>query len=393
MITFVVGIGECGKNIVLQLYYQLRNNIQCQFLMKNFHFFITDKESIEKMINDIESKGISKEVINSDDEIIKQMYRPLYVSMITPTEILHEAFYDLNDSAECFNIFSSAGGCTGGCSGTSLLEKLRNKSKDTSRTLYMATIVLPFNNDEEWKHVNSAINIAKYSKICDGILIADNEHAKGSKSLDMDKVHETVNELLSNVWIWMSACSSPQIDTTQCIGASEFKRIFNIGVCGASLVVPCYMEVPVEKLNSISLEWFVYRTIIENCAVACSPDTSKRILVIVIKPFNVGCPRSESQIKDYISKELQNGLKTRIDVVFINRKVKHARIVALLIAPKISRLEEFENKFRYHIEKGRLFENDMFFEGLSRDEAIRIYKNYYNIFKKYLECLNDVHKL
>lgn len=362
--------------------------------MKNFHFFIMDKESIEKMINDIERKGISKEVINSEDEIIKQMYRPLNVSVISSTNNVHKPFSDVNDSvipAKCFNIFSSAGGCTGGYIGPSFIEQMRNRSKDNSRILYMATTVLPLNDEEDWKQVNSAINIARYSKICDGILIADNEHAKSSTNLDIEKVHEIVNELLSNVWIWISACSSPQQDTTQRIGASGFKRIFKIGVCGASLIVPCYMEVPVEKLKSINLEWFVYRTILDKCAVACLPGTSKRILVIVIKPDNVGSPRSESQIKDYITKELLNGVRTTIDVVFINRKAKHARIVVLLIAPEIPRLKDFEKKFRYHIENEGLFERDMLFEGLSSDEAIKIYKNYYNDFKKYLEYLNYVH--
>ncbi len=415
MNTLVVGIGECGRNIALQLYYQL-SSIRYKILMKSFDFFITDSEDIVRLIKDIERKGIPKEVINPAkiDEKIKSLnvfmlspassYAGVGGAWILSSKMAQEFFrqegeenkkymnsIDLSTKfVECFNIFNSAGGGTGSGAGPVFLEYMHAKStKDTSRKLYTATIVLPFIEESgSWRDVNTAVNLARYSKLCDGILIADNEHLKNSMKQDIKNVQKTANELLSNVWMWMNACSSPHLNASpKRWEGADFKRSFKIGACGAP-VVPCYREESIETLKRINIGWIVLRTIKENCGANCLPHTSKRILVVVSMPENAGFTFSESDIKDYISKEMLKGEKSAIEVIFIKGKAMlHASVTVLLVAPEISRLEELESNFKDYLENQKLFERDLLVTGLPKDEIWDAYKNEYENFRKYLEYL------
>jgi hypothetical protein len=57
MKTLMVGAGECGRNIALQLYYQL-TSMRYTYLMKNFDYFLADSEDTQRVISDIHRKGI-----------------------------------------------------------------------------------------------------------------------------------------------------------------------------------------------------------------------------------------------------------------------------------------------------------------------------------------------
>ncbi len=415
MNTLVVGIGECGRNIALQLYYQL-GSMRYKILMKSFDFFITDSEDIVRLMKDIERKGIPKEVINPAK--IDEKIKPLNVFMLSPassyagvggtwilsSKMAQEFFYQEEGEnkkyidpidfstkfTECFNIFNSAGGGTGSGAGPVFLEYMRTKSaRDSSRKLYTATVVLPFKGESGgWRDVNAAVNIARYSKLCDGILIADNEHLKNSMKQDIKNVQKTANELLSNVWMWMNACSSAQLSVSpKRWEGADFKRSFKLGVCG-SPIVPCYREESIETLKRINIGWIVFRAIKENCAAECLPHTSKRILVIVSVPENIELTSSESDIRDSISNELFKGESSAIDVIFTRgRAMLHASITVLLIAPKIPRLEGLESNFKGYLENQKLFEKDLLVAGLPKDEIWDAYKNEYENFKKYLEYL------
>lgn len=421
MNTLVVGIGECGRNIALQLYYQFSTvqYIRYKFLMKNFYFFLTDSESTTSLFEDIKNKGIPMEVVNPDKTDIQT--KPLNIFMLSPisskagvggtwilsSKMAEEYFKkggwekegyrnyinDLNDSSkfvECFNIFNSAGGGTGCGAGPVFLEYLNTMSKkDAPRTLYTATIVFPFKNEERWREVNSAVNIARYSRLCDGLLIADNEHMKNWLKLDTKNVQKKSNELMGNIWMWMSACSSTNFSISpKRWEASDFKRKFRIGTYGAPVVL-CYREEPVETLKMIKMEWIVFRTINENCMAQCLPGTSRRILMIISKPENFESSSSESSIVDYIGKELKISKKSDIEVIFIKRKdnMKHVTFIALLVAPVIQRFEKLENNFKEYLEDHELFERDMLVTGLSGDEILGAYQQEYNNFKKYSDYL------
>ncbi len=414
MNTLVIGIGECGRNIALQLYYQL-SSMRYKYLMKNFDFFVTDSENIVRLRSDIERKGIPKEVINP--ESVDEKIKPLNVFMLSPissagvggawilsSKMAQEFFYQEGEEnkkyidsidfsakfVECFNIINSAGGGTGSGAGPIFLEYVRTKSAtDTSRRLYTATMVLPFNQESGgWRDVNTAVNITRYSKLCDGILMADNEHLKNSMKQDTKNVQKKANELLSNVWMWMNACSSTHLSVSpKRWEGADFKRSFKIGVCGAP-IVPCYREESIETLRKISIGWIVLRTIKENCVAGCLPQTSKRIFVIISMPENVSFTFSESDIRDYIGKELLKGERSAIDVIFIRGKsMMHASITVLLVAPKIPRLEELESNFKVYLENQKLFERDLLVTGLPHDEIWDAYKNEYDNFKKYLEYI------
>lgn len=415
MNILTVGIGECGRNIALQLYYQL-SSMRYKILMKNFNFFITDSENIVRLRSDIEHIGISKEVINP--EKMDEKTKPLNVFMLSPGssyagvggawilsyKMAHEFLYNETEEnkkyldsidfstkfVECFNIFNSAGGGTGCGAGPVFLEYMRTKSAmDTSRRLYTATIVLPFDRESGgWRDVNTAINIARYSKLCDGILIGDNEHLKNLMKQDIKSVQKGANEILSNIWIWMNACSSTHlIVSPKRWEGADFKRTFTIGDFGAP-IVPCYREEPIETLKRINIGWIVLRTIKENCAAECLPSTSKRILVIVSIPDNVSFNFSESDIKDYIGKELLKGESSSVDIIFIKGKsMLQASITAFLVAPRIPRLEKLESNFRAYLENKELFEKDLLVTGVPKEEIWNACKNEHENFKKYLEYL------
>lgn len=417
MNTLIVGIGECGRNITLQLYYQL-SSMRYKYLIKNFDFFLTDSEDSLRMIGDIKRRGIPQEAINpekADDKV-----KSLNVFMLSPTrsyagvggawlissEMARNFFSRLEGEnkkyvellnlpsqyCECFNIINSAGGGTGNGAGPVFLEYLRSVSaEDSSRKLYTATIVLPFRGESGgWRDVNAAANIARYSKLCDGILIADNDHIKKIIKLDTGNVEKAVNELLSNVWMWMNACSSMHLKVSpKRWEGADFKRNFNIGNCSPP-VLPCYREEPVEKLRRIKMEWIVLRTIRDNCAAECLPETSQRILVIASLPEREVCTSSESDIAEYLSQELLKGKKSAIDVIFIKVKaLKYTSITVLLVGPKIPRLEELETNFNVYLENPKLFEKDIL--GAKRfmdlDDALDAYRKEYENFKKYLEYL------
>jgi hypothetical protein len=418
MNTLILGIGECGRNILLELYHQL-SSMQYKYLMRNFEFFVTDSESTVKLVADIERKGISKDLINP--EKIDEKMKPLIVFMLTPissyggvggawtvsSEITQEflndkgkenkKYIDIIDFSskfvDCFNIFNSAGGGTGSGAGPVFLEYLRNKSTQQSqRKLYSSTIVLPFKDESgRWRDVNAASNIARYSELCDIILIADNEHLKNQIKKDTKIVQKAANDLLGNVWKWINACSSPQLAVSpKRWESADFKRSFQIGNRGAP-VVPCYREEPVEILRKINLALIVLRTIKENCAAKCLPHTSKRVLVIVSKPENVGSTTSESDtesdIKDYLIKWMFKD-SPAIDVIFITGKAMiRASITVLLVAPEIPRLEEMVQNYKAYLDDQKLFERDFLASGQSLDDIWNAYKDQYENFKNYLEYL------
>ena len=403
MNTMIFGIGECGRNITLQLYTQLKS-LQYKFLLKNFYFFSTDIEDILRLINDIKSKGISPGELNVFMLTPTSSYAGVGGDWIVACEIAKKFFegegenrkyIDIIDLSirvsDCFNIFNSAGGGTGNGAGPVFLEYMRNKSaEESSRKLYTTTIVLPFKKESgSWRDVNAAVNIARYSKLCDGILIADNEHLKNSIKQDAKAVQKKVNELLSNVWIWMNACSSAQlrISPKRWEGA-DFKRSFELGTRGA-LVVPCYREEKVEKLKMVSLKWIVLRTIKENCAAECLPETSNKILVIASLPDREGCPSSESDVANYISQELFKGKKSTIDVIFIRGKViQNISVIALLVSPKIPRLEEMERNFRACLEDPWSFGDVIGSHSKKpREDILNAYQIEYENFKEYLKDL------
>lgn len=415
MNTLILGIGECGRNILLELYHQL-SSMQYKYLMKNFEFFVTDSESTLRLLADIERKGISKDLINP--EKIDEKMKPLIVFMLTPTsaysgvggawtlssEITQEFLnnggkenrkymdnidFSLN-FVDCFNIFNSAGGGTGSGAGPVFLDYFLKKSTQHQRKLYSSTIVLPFKEESgRWRDVNAASNIARYSKICDGILLADNEHLKNQIRKDTKIVQKIANDLLGNVWKWINACSSPQLAVSpKRWESADFKRSFQIGNRGAP-IVPCYREEPVEILKKINLAWIVLRTIKENCAAKCLPQTSKRVLVIVSKPENVGCTTSESDIKEYLSKEMFR-YSPAIDVIFITGKAMiSASITVLLVAPEIPRFEEMKQNYKAYLEDQKLFERDFLASGQSLNDIWNAYNDQYEHFKNYLEYLQN----
>ncbi len=416
MNTLIVGIGECGRNIALQLYYQL-TGMRYKYLMKNFDFFITDIEDSLRLIGDIKLKGIPAEVINP--KTIDTTIKPLNVFMLSPSSPYagvggawtlaskmaqkflyqekgeNEKYIDLiNLSAkfsECFNIFNSAGGGTGSGAGPIFLEHMRTKSaEDSMRKLFTATIVLPFKNESgNWREVNTATSIARYSKLCDGILIADNEHLKNMIKQDAKTVQKKANELLGNVWMWLSACSSTHLNISpKRWEGADFKRSFKIGTSSAP-VVPCYREESIAKLKMINLGWIVLRTIKENCAAECLPQTSNRILVIASLPDKENSSSSESGVADYISNELFKGKKAAIDVIFIRGNMQQVSVTVLLISPKIPRLEELESNFKTYLEDPKLFERDMLGQFLinSQEDILNAYKTEYENFTNYLDYL------
>ncbi len=413
MNTLILGIGECGRNILLELYHQL-SSMQYKYLMRNFEFFVTDSESTLRLLADIERKGIPKDLINP--EKIHEKMKPLIVFMLTPTsayagvggawtlssEITKEflnnngkenkKYIDIIDFSlnfvDCFNIFNSAGGGTGSVAGPVFLEYFLNKSTQHQRKLYSSTIVLPFKDESgRWRDVNAVSNIARYSEICDGILLADNEHLKNQIKKDTKIVQKIANDLLGNVWKWINACSSPQLSVSpKRWESADFKRSFQIGNRGAPVVV-CYREEPVEILKKINLAWIVLRTIKENCAAKCLPQTSKRVLVIVSKPENVGCTTSESDIKDYLSKEMFKD-SPAIDIIFITGKAMiHASITVLLVSPEIPRFGEMEQNYKAYLDDQKLFERDFLASGQPLNDIWNAYKDQYENFKKYREYL------
>lgn len=413
MSTLILGIGECGRNIVLELYHQL-TSMQYKYLMKNFEFFVTDSESTLRLVADIERKGISKDLINP--EKIDEKMKPLIVFMLTPTssyggvggawtvssEITQEflknegkenkKYIDFIDYAskfvDCFNIFNSAGGGTGNGAGPVFLEYFLEKSTQHQRKLYSSTIVLPFKDEGgRWRDVNAASNIARYSELCDSIFLADNEHLKNLIKKNTKTVQKSANDLLGNVWKWINACSSPQLTVSpKRWESADFKRSFQIGNRGA-LVVPCYREEPIETLKKINLAWIVLRTIKENCAAQCMPQTSKRVLVIISKPENVECTASESDIKEYLSNEMFKGCSA-MDVIFINGKAMIcASITVLLVAPEIPRLKEIKKNYQVYLDDQRLFERDFLASGQSLNDMWDAYRDQYENFGNYLEYI------
>jgi hypothetical protein len=235
--------------------------------------------------------------------------------------------------------------------------------------------------------VNAASNIARYSELCDAIFLADNEHLKNQIKNDTKIVQKAANDILGNVWKWINACSSPQLTVSpKRWESADFKRSFQIGNRGAP-VVPCYREEPVETLKKINLAWIVLRTIKENCAAQCMPHTSKRALVIISKPENVGCTTSESDIKDYLSKEMFKN-SSGIDVIFITGKAMiRASITVLLVAPEIPRLLELEKNYKAYLDDQKLFERDFLASGQSLNDIWGAYRDQYENFKNYLEYL------
>jgi hypothetical protein len=422
MNTLIVGIGECGRNITLQLYYQL-SSMQHKYLMKNFEFFLTDSEDSLRMVGDIKRKGVPPEAINpekADDKV-----KSLNVFMLSPSRSYagvggawlissemartffsqaegdNKKYIDLLNLpaqyCECFNIINSAGGGTGNGAGPVFLEYLRNASaEDAARKLYTATIVLPFKGESGgWRDVNAAVNIARFSKLCDGILIADNDHVKNIIKQNTENVQKAVNELISNVWMWMNVCSSMHLNVSpKRWEGADFKRNFNIGEYSPP-VVPCFREEPVEKLRRIKMEWIVFRTIRDNCAAECLPETSQRILVIASIPEREVCTSSESDIAEYLSIELLKNKKSAIDVIFIKGKaLKYASVCVLLVGPKIPRFKELESNFNIYLEDPKLFEKDMLGAKRSTEsnEALNAYRKEYEYFKKYLEYLGTFAK-
>jgi len=355
--------------------------------MKNFDFFVTDSEDTLRLIGDIERKGIPKVVINP--EKVNEKIKPLNVFMLSPTssyaglggawmlsskmaqEFLQkenefnnkyiESINFCTKFVECFNIFNSAGGGTGSGAGPIFLEYLKMKStEENSRKLYTTSIVLPFNNESGgWREVNASVNIARYSKLSDGILVADNQRLKNSMKLDIKGTQEAVNKLLSNVWMWMNACSNMHLNVSpKRWEGADFKRSFKLGAYSTP-IVPCYREEPKDKLKRINMKWIVLRTIKENCAAECLPQTSKRILVIISIPENMSYTSLDSDLADYISEELFRGKRSAIDVIFIRGKVISISVTVLLVAPIIPRLAELENNFKVYLEDSKLFERDM----------------------------------
>lgn len=412
--TLILGIGECGRNIVLELYHQL-TSMQYKYLMHNFDFYITDSESTIRLIADIERKGISKDLINPVK--IDEKMKSLNVFMLTPTssyggvggawtlsskitqeflkneggenkKVIEGIDFSLR-FVDYFNIFNSAGGGTGSGAGPVFMEYLRNKSiQQAQRKLYSSTIVLPFKDESgRWRDVNAASNIARYSELCDAIFLADNEHLKNQLNKDTKIAQKTANDILGNVWKWINACSSPQLNVSpKRWESADFKRSFQIGNRSAP-VVPCYREEPIEILKKINLAWIVLRTIKENCAAKCLPQTSKRVLVIISKPENAGCEASESDIKDYLSKEMFKN-NPAIDVIFITGKAMiRASITVLLVAPEIPRFEEMEKNYKAYFDDQKLFERDFLASWQSLDDTWNAYKDQYENFKKYCEYL------
>jgi hypothetical protein len=188
----------------------------------------------------------------------------------------------------------------------------------------------------------------------------------------------------------MNTCSSMHLNVSpKRWEGADFKRNFNVGNCSPP-IVPCYREEPVEKLKRIKMEWIVLRTIRDNCAAECLPETSLRILVIASVPERKVCTSSESDIAQYISEELLKGETAAVDVIFIKGKaMKYLSVSVLLVGPKIPRLEELESNFNGYLEDPKLFEKDML--GAKRPmelgEALDAYKKEYENFKKYLEYL------
>lgn len=418
MNTLVVGTGECGRNIVLQMYYQL-SSMRYKYLIRNFDFFVTDIEDSLRVIGDIKRKGIPAEVINPEkhDERIK----PLNVFMLSPKssqsgvggawrissqiasnffqkeEGVNKKYIDLLNLpiqyCECFNIFNSAGGGTGSGSGPVFLEYLLRSAQDPSRKLFTATIVFPFKKEGgNWRDLNTAINISRYSRLCDSIIIADNEFMEDQIRSDVKTVQNKINELLGNIWMWINACSSPQLNVSpKRWEGADFKRNFKLGT-KASLIVPCFREEPAEKLRRITLKWIVLRTIRENCAAKCLPETSKRILIMASLPDTDGCPASESDVADYINNELFKGKGVAIDVIFIRGKTMHnVSVTVLLISPEIPRLEELNDNFRAYLENPDIFEKDMVGQipKNSQEDLMNYYKVEYENFQKYLYDLKN----
>jgi hypothetical protein len=417
MKTLIVGAGECGRNIALQLYYQL-TSMRYTYLLKNFDYFLTDSEDIKRVMSDIHKKGIPAEAINP--EKANERIHPLNVFMLSPTnshagvggawmissemakdffrreDELNKPLVDLIDEhitrCESFNIFNSAGGGTGNGVGPVFLDHMRSKAgQDSARKLYTATIVLPFERESGgWRDVNAAANIARYSTLCDGILIADNQHVQNMIKQDTKIAQETVNRLLANVWMWMNACSSTNLSISpKGWEGADFKRSFKVGDCGAP-VVPCYREEPKERLKKINIGWIVLRTIKENCAALCLPETASRILVIAAMPNKKETPSYESDIVEYLREELFKDRDPEIDVIFLRgRAMQHLSITVLLVSPTIPRLEELQTHFEEYLEDPQIFEEDMvgqFFEQ-SHDTTLHAYKIEYDNFKHYLEYL------
>lgn len=413
MKSLMVGIGECGRNVALQLYYQL-TSIRYAYLMKNFSYLLTDSEDSQRLIRDIKRKGIPAEAINPEQT--DERIHPLNVFMLSPAssqagvggawlisaemardffhreDEINKPYIDLIDEhitlCECFNIFNSAGGGTGNGAGPVFLEYMRSRSEqDLPRKLYTATIVLPFERESGgWRDVNAAANIARYSTLCDGILISDNRHVQNMLKQDTTIVQKTVNELLANVWMWMNACSSTDLSISpKGWEGADFKRSFRIGACGAP-VVPCYREEPKDRLKKINIGWIVLRTIKENCAAGCLPETASRILVIVALPNKKNIPIYESDVVDYLTEELFKGRKSEIDVIFLRgRGMQRLSITVLLVSPSIPRLEELDSNFEAYIENPQIFEEDMF--GQISDRSHHAYKIEYDHFRNYREYL------
>lgn len=400
------------------MYYQL-SSMRYKYLIKNFDFFVTDTEDSLRIIQDIKRKGIPTEAINPGkfDEKIKplnlfalssKLLSGVGGAWITSSEIAKKFFQQKEGEnkqyldflnlpikyCECFNIFNSAGGGTGSGAGPVFLEYLYKNAEDSSRKLFTATIVLPFKKEGgNWRDMNSAINISRYSRLCDGIIIADNEFMQDKLKSDIKTVQNSINELLGNIWMWMNACSSPQlIITPKRWEGSDIKRNFRFGNNG-SLIVPCFREEPVEKLRRISLKWIVLRTIRENCAAKCLPDTSKRILILASLPDKEVCPVSESDVADYISSELFRGKGSAIDVIFIRGKaMQNVSVTALLISPEIPRLKELNETFRAYMENPSTLEKDMVgqIQQNSQEDLMSYYRIEYENFQKYLYDLKSL---
>jgi hypothetical protein len=417
MKTLIVGAGECGRNIALQLYYQL-TSMRYTYLMKNFDYFLTDSEDTRRVMSDIHKKGIPAEAINP--EKANERIHPLNVFMLSPTsshagvggawmissemardffrreDELNKRYVDLVNEhitrCECFNIFNSAGGGTGNGAGPVFLEYFHSKStQDSARKLYTATIVLPFEKESGgWRDVNAAVNIARYSTQCDGILIADNQHVQNMMKQDTMAVHETVNGLLANAWMWMNACSSANLSISpKGWEGADFKRSFKVGDC-AGPVVPCYREEPKDKLKKINIGWIVLRTIKENCAAKCLPETASRILVIAVLPDKKETPSYESDIVEYLHEELFKDRNPELDIIFLRgRAMQHLSITVLLVSPIIPRLEELQTHFEAYLEDPQTFEEDMVgqFSEQSHATTLDAYKIEYDNFKHYLEYL------
>ncbi|ODS40989.1 MAG: hypothetical protein A7315_02265 [Candidatus Altiarchaeales archaeon WOR_SM1_79] len=457
MEVFTLGIGECGRNMTLKLYKIMHEN-RFKNLLRHCEFSVTDIGEIRRIKSFMDEMGISQTEAMEDEEKIPDKIGVAgdkgKINLIRITEhashagggvggLWHTAasiamefvnkdvkgtkhakeILKGSEYFDCINIFNSAGGGSGCGAGPVLMEYLIDLSEKKGLfegRLHTATIALPFKDEVgQWRDANAASNIGRYSKHCDAIIIADNEYAENLAGFGMDsRAHAAgmVNEMLAHVWMWMPLASlkTGTEQRTKDFESTDFRRMLSRGEW-AGPVVPCFARYTTQQLEDVDFRGLVETTMRDGSMVNCNPETSRKVMVIVVFPSgyasyvlppgkpNPNLPEipTRNELRKYLIDELFNDKKKDVSVEYLcSDAIKdEVHVIAFLTSPHIPRFLELYETFKNYLSDKEQMIEDIYIAAPSlrrmqkkkRDEvvqeSIRDYENAYSLFENYLKFL------